>query len=166
MSKAVFFDRDGVINSDEGLYYVYRKEDFVINPGVLEAIALLTQHGYEVFIVSNQGGIGKGLYTKSDTDLLHDFLIQQIVQAGGRITDIYYCPHHPDSGLCLCRKPSGLMIEKAIARFHLDKSQCYMIGDSQRDIEAAGNAGIKGILVPKNSNILPVCRNLIEGKVG
>lgn len=166
MNKAVFLDRDGVINSDEGLYYVYRENDFVINPGVLEGIALLNHHGYKVVVVSNQGGIGKGLYTKADTELLHGYLQQQVAKAGGYITEIYYCPHHPDTGQCLCRKPSGLMIEKAIARFHLDRSLCYLIGDSQRDVEAAENAGIKGILVPKNSNILSVCQAIIEGKIG
>ncbi|MGC8802796.1 MAG: D-glycero-alpha-D-manno-heptose-1,7-bisphosphate 7-phosphatase [Bacteroidales bacterium] len=166
MSKAVFFDRDGVINSDEGLYYVYKEKDFVLNPGVLEGIALLNRLGYLIIVVSNQGGIGKGLYGMSDTELLHNHLCEQVVRAGGRIAEIYYCPHHPDTGRCLCRKPSGLMIEKAIARFHLDRSLCYLIGDSQRDIEAAENAGIKGILVPKNSNILPVCQAIIEGKIG
>lgn len=166
MNRAVFFDRDGVINNDEGLYYIYRKDDFVINPGVLEGINLLTRHGYQIFVISNQGGIGKGLYTKDDTDLLHDLLLQQVTNMDGRITAIYYCPHHPDTGLCLCRKPSGLMLEKAIAMFHLDKSCCYMIGDSRRDIEAAENAGIKGILVEKNSDILHICRAIIEGQIG
>lgn len=166
MNKAVFLDRDGVINSDEGHYYIFRKEDYKINPGVLEGITLLNRHGYKVIVVSNQGGIGKGLYSMSDTELLHAYLLEQVEKVGGHIDEIYYCPHHPDTGLCLCRKPSGLMIEKAIARFHLDKSLCYLIGDSRRDIEAAENAGIKGILIPKNSDILPICQAIIEGKIG
>ncbi|MCX7986427.1 MAG: HAD family hydrolase [Bacteroidales bacterium] len=166
MNKAVFLDRDGVINNDEGLYYIYRPEDFKINPGIAESIAMLNKSGFLVIVVSNQGGIGKGLYNKEDTEQLHKLLKTKITQNGGRIDEIYYCPHHPDTGLCLCRKPSGLMIEKAIARFSLDKTQCYLIGDSPRDIEAAENAGIKGILVPKNADILPICRSIIEGKIG
>lgn len=165
MNKAVFLDRDGVINNDEGLYYIYKKDDFTINPGIIESIVMLNKHNFKVIVISNQGGIGKGLYTKKDTDELHTFLNEKLKQAGGNIIEFYYCPHHPDTGLCLCRKPSGLMIEKAIARFHLDRQNCYFIGDSQRDVEAAQNAGIKGILIPKNSNIYSVCSSIIENKI-
>ncbi len=165
MNKAVFLDRDGVINSDEGLYYIYKEEDFKINPGIIESIVLLNKHNFDVIVISNQGGIGKGLYTKDDTDKLHFLLKEKVIKAGGNILEFYYCPHHPDYGMCLCRKPSGLMIEKAIARFSLNKRYCYFIGDSQRDIQAAEKAGIRGILIKKNINIFSICSSIIENKI-
>jgi D-glycero-D-manno-heptose 1,7-bisphosphate phosphatase len=165
MNKAVFLDRDGVINNDEGFYYVYKPEDFIINEGVLDSIAMLSKKGFLVIVISNQGGIAKGIYSKSDTELLNKLLFERVEKHGGKITEIYYCPHHEEKGLCLCRKPSSLLIEKAIARFNIDKNLSYLIGDSQRDIEAARNAGIKGILIPKNSNITNICESIISGEI-
>ena len=162
MTKAVFIDRDGVINSDEGLYYIYKTEDFKLNFGIVENICKLKKAGYLVIIISNQGGIGKGLYSKKDTDSLHTILQNEISKNGYSLDEIYYCPHHPDSGSCICRKPDSLLIEKAIARFGIDKTQSYLIGDSPRDIEAAQKAGIKGILVPKNTDITDVCTKIVE----
>lgn len=164
MNKAIFIDRDGVINNDEGLYYIYKKTDFKLNESIAENIALLSKAGFLVIIISNQGGIGKGLYTKKDTEILHQILINEVNKAGGKIDEIYYCPHHEESGKCLCRKPNSLMIEKAIARFNIDIKSSFLIGDGKRDIEAANKAGIEGILVPKNSNILSYCKTIINGK--
>lgn len=164
MNKAVFIDRDGVINSDEGLYYIYKTSDFKLNESIVENIVSLNKSGFLVIVISNQGGIGKGLYTKKDTDILHQILIDKVNKAGGKISEIYYCPHHEESGKCLCRKPNSLMIEKAIARFEIDKEGSFLIGDGQRDIEAAVKAGIKGILVPKNSNISSYCQTIIDQK--
>ncbi len=163
MNRSVFLDRDGVINNDEGLYYIHRPIDFKINDGVLESIALLHENGFLVIVISNQGGIAKGMYTRSDTDLLHNILIKKVEEAGGKITEIYYCPHHQDMGLCLCRKPQSLMLEKAIARFNISVADSYFIGDGKRDMEAAEKVGIKGILIEKNSNIYSICQKIISG---
>ena len=162
MIKAVFIDRDGVINNDDNLYYIFKPEDFKLNEKVVENVGMLKNAGFLVVVISNQGGIGKGLYKKEDTEKLHRILKEEFSKAGSEIDEIYYCPHHPDSSLCLCRKPDSLLIEKAISRFNIDASSSYLIGDSQRDIEAAEKAGIKGILVPKNSNIFEVCNKIIE----
>jgi D-glycero-D-manno-heptose 1,7-bisphosphate phosphatase len=163
--KAVFIDRDGVINNDEGHYYIFKKTDFKLNEGILDNICLLKKAGYLVIIISNQGGIGKGLYTKNDTDALHNLLEIELQKHNCKLDAIYYCPHHNDSGLCLCRKPSSLLIEKSIARFGIDIHKSFLIGDSNRDIEAAQKAGIRGILVQKNTNISDVCIKIIDGIV-
>jgi len=160
MSKVVFLDRDGVINSDEGLYYIFRVEDFRLNPGVAEAIKQIHDKGYRVVVISNQGGIGKGLYTKADTDAVHDYLQQLLAKSGTCIDAFYYCPHHPDSGLCLCRKPGSLMIEKALARFEFDRELSLLIGDSSRDIQAAEAAGVRGYKIPKNSNLFEFIQSI------
>lgn len=162
MNRAVFIDRDGVINNDEGCYYVYEPSDFKLNDGIIENICALKMAGFIVIIISNQGGIAKGLYKKEDTELLHNMLKERIKVLGCQIDEIYYCPHHPDIENCLCRKPDSLLIEKAIARFNIDSNQSFFIGDSSRDIEAAEKVGIKGIQVYKNSNIKTICKNIIE----
>ena len=165
MTKAVFVDRDGVINSDEGLYYIHNVEDFKLNSGIIENICKLKKAGYLIIVISNQGGIGKGLYTKKDTEILHSILKNEISKKGYTIDEIYYCPHHPDTSACICRKPDSLLIEKAIARFGIDKTLSYLIGDSPRDIEAAQKAGVKGILVPKNTDISDICIKIIEQSI-
>lgn len=166
MNKAVFLDRDGVINNDEGKYYIYNPEQFVINNGILESIALLKKHQFLVIVISNQGGIGRGLYTKEDTEKIHQLFVNTVKKNGGNIDEIYYCPHHESTGNCFCRKPNSLLIEKAIARFKIDKKNAYFIGDSPRDIEAANKAEIIGILIQKNSNIIEICRKLIYNQLG
>jgi len=162
MNKAIFFDRDGVINNDEGLYYIYKIEDLKLNDGIVENIAMLSKLGFLIIIVSNQGGIAKGIYKKDDVEKINNIIIKKVQEKGGQIAEIYYCPHHEEIMHCLCRKPSPLLIEKAIARFNIDKNKSWFIGDSNRDIEAAKNAGIKGILVPKNTNIYDICKKIIE----
>jgi D-glycero-D-manno-heptose 1,7-bisphosphate phosphatase len=156
MNKAVFLDRDGVINNDEGLYYIYKPSDLKLNTNIAENIAKINRQGYLVIVVSNQGGIGKGLYSKHDTDIINQFIEKEIENKGAKIDAFYYCPHHPDTGNCYCRKPNSLLIEKAMARFDINKGQSYLIGDSPRDVEAAEKAGVKGILIPKNTDIANV----------
>jgi D-glycero-D-manno-heptose 1,7-bisphosphate phosphatase len=164
MNKAVFIDRDGVINNDEGLYYIYKPSDFKLNSGIIENLLRLKKAGYLLIIISNQGGIGKKLYTKNDSDHLHTILNNKLIETGISIEEFYFCPHHPDTGNCLCRKPDSLLFEKAIARFGIDPDKSYVIGDSPRDIEAAEKAGIKGILVHKNSDITDTIHILINNK--
>jgi D-glycero-D-manno-heptose 1,7-bisphosphate phosphatase len=153
MNKAVFIDRDGVINIDEGLYYIYKITDFKVNNYIIENLQRLKKAGYLIIVISNQGGIGKKLYTKNDTDHLHALLQTKFKEHGFVIDEFYFCPHHPESGNCICRKPDSLLFEKAIARFDINAGTSYAIGDSPRDIEAAQKTGLKGILVLKNSDI-------------
>lgn len=160
-NKAVFFDRDGTINSDEGHYYIFRKEDFVINPGVIDGMKRLAEAGYLLFVVTNQGGVAKGLYTKDDVDAVHSYMCDLLTAEGIDIKKIYYCPHHDSVAPCRCRKPQPGMLIKAVEEFNLDADECFMVGDSCRDIEAAFAAGITGIKVEKNSDITPAIDKIL-----
>jgi len=149
MQKAVFLDRDGVINRKppEG-GYVTRWEEMQLLPGVPEAIASLTRAGYVVLVVSNQRCVAKGLVAASDLDTMHQRMCQQLAARGALITEVYYCPHekHPP---CECRKPSPGMLLAAARRHKLDLAASWMIGDSQIDMEAGRNAGCKTINIGK-----------------
>ena len=94
LHKAVFFDRDGTINSDEGHYYIYKPEDFVFNPGVVEGMKRLQDAGYLLFVITNQGGVAKGIYTCEDVDRVHAYMCSELAKQGIQLTKIYYCPHH------------------------------------------------------------------------
>lgn len=161
MNKAVFFDRDGVINHDPG-DYTYLIEEFTINGGIIPSLKKLYHHGYLLILITNQGGIAKGIYTQNHVEAIHTHLISELKKDGIELTEIYYCPHHSDVEKCLCRKPGSLLIEKAIARFNIDSSKSYMIGDKNRDIEAAEKAGVKGIKVGVNENIEKYIDQIIQ----
>jgi len=159
MNKAVFLDRDGVINRELG-HYCENINDFEILEDVGIALKILKDAGFLVIVISNQGGIAKGLYTEEDVNNMHNKLCQHISVYGAAIDDFYYCPHHDSISKCLCRKPNSLLIEKAIATYGIDPSKSYMIGDGKRDIEAAEKAGVKGILIESNSGILNICKQI------
>ena len=159
MNKAVFLDRDGVINRELG-HYCETVEDFEILEDVGCAIKMLKDAGFLVIAISNQGGIAKGLYSEADVNAMHSKLCNYLSKFNTSIDDFYFCPHHDSVSKCLCRKPSSLMIEKAMAVYDIDPSQSYMIGDGKRDIEAAERAGVKGILIGPNSGILEICKQI------
>lgn len=163
MNKAVFLDRDGVINKETGQYTTCI-EDFIINEGIGESIKLLKDSGFLVIIISNQGGIAKSLYSHEDVLEMHLKLCEHLYNYNTAIDDFYYCPHHPDTGICLCRKPDSLLLEKAIARYNISIGESYFIGDSERDIEAAKKVGIKGIKINSNENIFNICKNICNQK--
>ncbi|MFA6400740.1 MAG: HAD family hydrolase [Salinivirgaceae bacterium] len=153
MKKVIFLDRDGVINNDTGHYYIYKPDDFVLNLGLIDGLLKLKYNGYEFVIISNQGGIARGIYSKAEVELVHQKLIGEFMRYDLSLLEIYYCPHHNEIEKCLCRKPESLMIEKAIARFAVDTKKSYFIGDSEKDMQAAKNAGIQGISIKSNQNI-------------
>lgn len=157
--KAVFLDRDGVVNKEIG-DYTYKEEDFCLTDTIIPALQQLTSKGYMLIIISNQGGIGKGLYSHAEVEKIHDKISSALWKNNIHITEFYYCPHHESSGKCLCRKPNSLMIEKAIARFGIDKNQAWFIGDSQRDVDAAHKAGIKAIQIKPNESLLEHIKKL------
>jgi D-glycero-D-manno-heptose 1,7-bisphosphate phosphatase len=154
MNKAIFLDRDGVINSDEGLYYVYKPEEFRINPGVIQFLGEAHKHGYLLIIISNQGGIARGKYSKKDVEELHKLLQEECGKQGFSITELYFCPHHSEVSKCLCRKPGTLMIEKALARFQIDPARSYFVGDRETDEQVASNTGLTAIRIIPNSDLL------------
>lgn len=155
MRRALFLDRDGVINRERG-EHTWRLADFEILPDVASALLKVQAAGFALVVITNQSGIGLGLYAHADVELLHHYLHDMLARHGVHLTDIYYCPHHPSGGQCLCRKPGSLLLERAIARHGIDPSGSVMIGDRERDLRAAEGAGVRGILVPANAPLLPV----------
>lgn len=154
-NKAIFLDRDGVINEERG-EYTFRIEDFILNDGLIDALKIFQTKNYKLIVISNQSGIAKGIYTKQDVELLHSHLKSIFKNHGVELAEIYFCPHHPDFSKCLCRKPDSLLLEKAIARFNIDASKSYFIGDADRDVEAGEKAGVKTIKVMPNSSLMNV----------
>ncbi len=140
----VFLDRDGTTNRDTG--YIKSPEELQIFPGAVEAVARLKQAGARVVMVTNQSGVGRGLFSIETLGAIHARL-RAVFEAGGAPFDgLYYCPHHPDDG-CACRKPGTVMIERAVADLGLDLSRAYVVGDQRRDIDLARRIGAKGLLV-------------------
>lgn len=170
---AVFLDRDGTINVEK--HYLYRVQDFELLPGAGEGIALLTQSGYRVVVVSNQSGIGRGYYTETDVHHLHHHLDQILKPFGAKIDAYYFCPHHPEHGQdeyqheCACRKPLPGMILQAAADLNIDLEQSFMVGDKLVDIEAGHAAGCRTFLVrtgygagiAEQNPVVQVCDDLL-----
>jgi len=163
MQKAIFLDRDGVINSDIGHYYIYRVEDFVINKGIINSLKRFQDAGYILIVITNQGGVAKGIYSCEDVNKVHHYLETILKENGILLQEIYYCPHHESVASCKCRKPSPYMINQAIQKYNIDISMSYLIGDSKRDIEAAEAAGVKGIKIEANEDISSYCDRIITG---
>ncbi|MCE2516902.1 MAG: HAD family hydrolase [Alphaproteobacteria bacterium] len=144
LHKALFLDRDGVLNVDTG--YPHRVEDLVMIDGADRAVAMAHAAGYKVFIVTNQGGIALNYFTEEDMTAFHDHMVSIINKGGGVITDIAFCPHHPkspDPGLreCDCRKPQPNMILDLARRHNIDLTRSLMVGDRESDIAAGQAAG-------------------------
>lgn len=145
--KAIFLDRDGVINiNPPHRGYVCNWSEFIFIQNALNAVSTLYHSGFRIFIVTNQAGIGKGLITEKQLSEIHSNMINEIECAGGFIEKIYYCPHQPDDN-CDCRKPKPGMLHKAANEHNIDLSESFFIGDSITDIEAAVTAGTVPILV-------------------
>jgi D-glycero-D-manno-heptose 1,7-bisphosphate phosphatase len=143
--KLVILDRDGVINHDS--------DQFIKNPdewrpigGSLEAIARLTQAGYRVVVATNQSGVGRGLFDMPTLNAIHEKMHKAVAHVGGRIDAVFFCPHAAEAN-CSCRKPKSGMIEEIAARYNVDLHGVPAIGDSLRDLEAAGRLGAQPMLV-------------------
>lgn len=140
-NKALFLDRDGVINIEKN--YVHKISDFEFTPGIFSIIKEFQVKGFLIFVITNQAGIARGYYTETDVIILHKWMVGQFRQNGITITDIYFCPHHPDfTGSCGCRKPKPGMLLKAIAEYNIDPARSVLIGDKESDIMAGKNAHI------------------------
>ncbi len=148
--KVVFLDRDGVINEDPGGWtkyeYVTKWNEFRFLPGALEALRTLKEHGYKVFVVSNQAGVGKGYFRKEELEAVDRKMIEEVRRSGGDIEASYYCIHREEEG-CACRKPKTGLFDKARGEYDIDAEGAYFVGDTKRDIAAGERAGLKTILV-------------------
>jgi len=162
---AAFLDRDGTLNHDHG--YTYRIEEFRWIEGAKAAIKLLNDAGYLVFIVTNQAGIARGYYDAAAVDTLHSWMQDELATVGAHIDDIRYCPHHPEgmvpelSIICECRKPGTGMLVSLIKQWHPDLSRSFMLGDSDKDVEAGEAVKIRSKKI-ESSFIVNEVQNFIE----
>lgn len=143
--KLIILDRDGVINFDSD-QFIKSPEEWRPIPGSLEAIARLNQAGYRVAVATNQSGIGRGLFDMPTLNAIHDKMHKSLAQVGGRVDAIFFCPHTNEAN-CECRKPKSGMIEEISARFGVSLKGVPAVGDSLRDLEAAGRLGAQPYLV-------------------
>ncbi|WP_044336849.1 D-glycero-alpha-D-manno-heptose-1,7-bisphosphate 7-phosphatase [Rossellomorea aquimaris] len=148
MKKAVFLDRDGVINEvkTQRVTFVNRPDQFYFLEGVLDAIKLLTESDFLIFVVTNQGGVGLGYLSHEQLRSIHDHMVMEIEKAGGLIQEVSCCTHKPHEG-CKCRKPEAGMLLDLVQKYGLDIAQSYMVGDRDVDIEAGHKAGCTTILL-------------------
>jgi D-glycero-D-manno-heptose 1,7-bisphosphate phosphatase len=149
--KAVFLDRDGTIVVEKG--YITVADDIELIPGAAEAIVRLRAGGWKVYVATNQGCVGKGMITEEELGEINFRMVSMLGAEGAELDGIYVCPHHPDGTVsdytmeCDCRKPRPGLLERAASENGLDLAECFMIGDTMRDLEAARSAGARGILV-------------------
>ncbi len=149
-TKAVFLDRDGIINVDTG--YLYKIDEFRFTRGIFKTLKGLQDAGYLLIVVTNQSGIGRGYYTQEQYQDLTLYMVQELKKRDITISSVYHCPHRPDEG-CRCRKPRSGMLKAAQKQFRIDMKKSWMIGDKPSDMLAAKNAGIKSrILVSKEKD--------------
>ena len=137
---AVFFDRDGVVNVSPGEGYVLRWEDFHFAPGIVQALALCKERGYATILVTSQQGVGKGLMTQDDLNDIHSRMQEELAKHAAAFDGVYACTHL--IGTCTCRKPSPEMILRARDDHGLDLTRSWLVGDHDRDIQMAINAGV------------------------
>ncbi|MBQ3336887.1 MAG: HAD family hydrolase [Selenomonadaceae bacterium] len=166
MIRAIFFDRDGVLNEEVG--YLWEIEKFKWVNGAREAIKFCNERGLPAIVVTNQGGIARGLYTAREVDALHNFMQKSLSELGAHIDAFYYCPHHPEgiveefSVACECRKPKPGLILRACQDFKINPSEAILFGDSDRDIKAADAAGLRAGIFFAGGNLLEVIRHHVE----
>lgn len=143
MNKAIFFDRDGVINEDT--HYVHSITDFKFTPSIFEVMSHLKKLGYLFFIVTNQSGINRGYFTLQEYTLLTDYMTAEFLKRDISFVNIYMCPHTPDEH-CLCRKPQPTFVQHAITTYDLMPDKCWFIGDKPSDIQCGLNAGLPNLI--------------------
>lgn len=141
--KVVFLDRDGVINEYPGdAKYVTQWKEFKFIPGSIEAIRKLKENKFKIFVISNQAGMAKGIYSQRDLDTITRKMLQALQKKKATIDGVYYCTHHPDDG-CFCRKPQAGLLEKALSDFNIKPDVSFFVGDSVRDVETVRNFNAK-----------------------
>ena len=162
MTRAVFLDRDGTINTEVG--YLNHPDQVELIPRAGAAIKLLNEADFKAIVITNQAGIAKGVVREDLLPAIHQKLTQLLGQEGAAIDAFYYCPHHPEGVVeqyriaCDCRKPLPGMLLQAARQFSIDLSASYVIGDKSCDMELARNAGAKAVMVLTGYGALEVSR--------
>lgn len=156
--KAVFFDRDGVINVDKS--YIYMKEDFEFCDGIFDLMHYFQRKGYKLFIVTNQSGVARGYFSEMDFWKLTDWMLNQLRERDIYVEKVYFCPYHPTKGLgkyladSYNRKPNPGMIKSALSDYEICPEKSIIIGDKESDILAGKHAGLwKKILIKSQYNL-------------
>jgi D-glycero-D-manno-heptose 1,7-bisphosphate phosphatase len=150
MQKAVFLDRDGVINIEKN--YLYKIEDFEFIDGVFDTLRELVKKKYKLFIITNQSGINRGYYTKKDFQILTTWMLNEFKKEKISISQVEFCPHIASDN-CKCRKPNTLMIDKILKKYDIDIENSWLIGDKSSDIQCAINSNIKNTIQVKSGHI-------------
>src|SRR5258705_865348 len=162
VKKIIFLDRDGIINkSPIKTDYVKNWNEFQLLPSVIEALQLLIKNNFQIFIVTNQAGIARGMMTEKALQEIHKNLLSLFKKNKIHITKIYYCPHGWDDG-CECRKPKPGMLLQAAEEFNFDIKKAFFIGDDQRDKQAGDAAGCQTIPMMPNGNLLEIVQTIVS----
>ncbi len=154
--KAVFLDRDGTINLNNG-GYIHKREDFEYAPGAVAAMKKIAAAGYLLFIITNQSGIGRKYYKRSDFLRLNSWMLSDLQSKGIKISKVYYCPHAPEDK-CSCRKPETGLLLRAVREFKVSLNKSWIIGDDDRDVICGRRANLRTIKLGakmKNSKLQP-----------
>jgi D-glycero-D-manno-heptose 1,7-bisphosphate phosphatase len=155
-NKALFLDRDGVINEDHG--YVHKSENFDFIPGIFDLVKFANAQNFKVIVVTNQAGIGRGYYTELEFQSLTEWMCSQFEKQGGKIDAVYFSPFHPEYGLgkykvdSECRKPAPGMFFKAQKDFDIDMSRSILLGDKLSDMSAGAAAGVANLFFLNGSS--------------
>ena len=151
MKKAVFLDRDGVINEvlTDRVKFVNRPDQLYFLPDVPEAIRLLNDIFDYVFVVTNQGGVGLGYMQEEQLQKIHVHMIEELAKLHAVVDEVVYCPHKPKAG-CACRKPNSKLIKDLAEKYDVDVASSYMVGDTDTDIIAGKKAGTKTVFIGSN----------------
>lgn len=149
MNKAIFLDRDGVINKEKN--YLYKIKDFEFIDGIFTACRNFQNLGFKIIIITNQSGIGTGMYTTVDFKKLTSWMLNEFDKKNIDILDVFYCPHSPNDD-CLCRKPKPQMLLDAKKKHNIDMQKSWMIGDKENDVMAANNANISNTILVRSGH--------------
>ena len=160
MNKAIFLDRDGVIN-EERKDYVKTIDELKIFENISECINKLKNNNFLVIVITNQSAINRGLTTIEKINEIHNQIQNHLKKFNTKIDAFYFCPHRPDEN-CLCRKPNPQLIIKASNDFQIDLKSSWMIGDNDSDVFAGENAGCKGIKIKNNMDLPNTINELIK----
>ena len=159
-NRAIFLDRDGVLNKDRS-DYVKNIDELEIFPFIGKCIKQINEKGFLVIVITNQSAIGRKLITNTDVDNIHEFIQKYLEKYDAKIDAFYYCPHHPIDN-CSCRKPEPGLLIKASRDFCIDLQNSWMIGDHDRDIESGLNAGCKSIKVTSENTLEDIINNILK----